>query len=234
MRRSEEERRNNNMSKSKKPPVDRAVATTKQATVTDAQKVSVTHSLAQGMAQSPGWASAPAVQAAVKAWSAEADAIAATAATIASLRAQLKAAEATQAGNRRDWGTAKSQVMIAVTVACGGSADRVKAFTLDVVSHGRHGALEAPIDLTVKAGTVLGASALAWAKGVAIHGWVVQHAADPTNAATLSALIPCTRPKLTLGGLTPGGSVSARVAAIDPTSPNGMSPWSAWASGSVR
>jgi hypothetical protein len=53
------------MSNKKKPPVARAEATIKRATVTDAQKVSVTHEIAQAMPSSSVWATAPALQASV-------------------------------------------------------------------------------------------------------------------------------------------------------------------------
>jgi hypothetical protein len=219
------------MSKKKTPPVDRAVATVKQKMVSDAQKVSVTAQVVQGMQKSPNWATATAVQAAVKSWSDEASALAANAASISALRSQLKAALWKQASTRRDWAVAKSTVMVSVTSFCGGSADMVASFTLDVVSRARIGALGAPLDLTVKTGTVLGEVLTRWTKGVADHGFLLQHAADSATPATYSAAIPCTKARATLGGLTPGAPVSCRVAAIDPTSSTGMSPWSAWTIG---
>ena len=121
-----------------------------------------------------------------------------------------------------------------VTVFCGGSADLVTGFNLDVVSHTRIGALAAPIDLAVNPGTVPGEVVAKWTKGLAIHGFVVQHATDPTNAATISAPTPRTKRRFTLGGLTSGANVSLRVAAIDPASSTGQSPWSAWVVGNAR
>jgi hypothetical protein len=222
------------MSKSKKTPVDRAVATVKKSTATDALKVSVTSSVSQAMAQSPDWAAATDVQTAVKAWSADAVAIGANAQAIAGLRAQLAIAEAKQNGLRRDWAASKMQVVSAVTVFCGGSADKVKAFDLDVVSRTRLGALGAPIDLTVNPGTAVGTVMSKWSKGLARHGFLVQHATDPTNAATISAPTPSTKPRFTLTGMPTGATVSLRVAAIDPASSTGMSPWSPWVVGNAR
>ena len=222
------------MSKAKKPPVDRAVATIKKGMVTDTLKVSVTSSVSQAMAQSPDWAAATDVQTAVKAWSADAAAIDSNAKVIAGLRAQLAVAEAKQQGFRRDWAASKMQVVSAVTVFCGGSADKVKGFNLDVVSRSRLGALEAPSNLTVNPGTVLGEVVGKWAKGLATHGFVVQHATDPTSVATISAPVPSTRARFTLDGLPSSANVSLRVAAIDPSSPTGQSPWSAWVVGNAR
>jgi hypothetical protein len=110
----------------------------------------------------------------------------------------------------------------------------VKGFNLDVVTHARIGLLGAPIDLTVKPGKAVGEVLAAWAKGVAGHGFLAQHATDPGNPATISAPVPCTKPKLLATGLTSGAALSFRVAAIDPASPTGMSPWSAWVVGSAR
>jgi hypothetical protein len=213
------------MSKTKKPPVARAVATIKTPMVTDALKVSVTNSISQAMQQSPDWAAATDVQNAVKAWSKEASTIDANTKAIANLRAQLKAAEAAQLAARRDWQAAKRQVLSNVTVYCGGDVDKVKGFTLDVVSYDRLGALAAPADVTVNPGKVTGEAVSSWEKGIATHGFVVQHATDPTNAATISAQIPCTKSKFTLDGLPQGANVSFRVAAIDPVSPTGQRPW---------
>jgi hypothetical protein len=206
----------------------------KKATGNDAAKVSTTRSLAQAMKQSPDWAAATTVQTAVTAWSKAADAIEASVAGIANLRAQLSNAEATLASQRRDWAASRVQVTTTVTVFCAGNADKVKGFALDVVTHARIGLLGAPIDLTVNPGKVVGEVLGAWAKGVAGHGFLAQHATDPNTAATVSAAVPCTKPKLLLSGLTSGTSISFRVAAIDPASPTGMSPWSAWVVGNVR
>ena len=222
------------MSNTKNATAANAVATIKRKTNTDTLRVSVTHDLSQAMSQSTNWSAATDVQSAVKAWGAGADAIDANAKTIANLRAQLKAAEAKQLTLRRTWTAAKKQVLSNVTVFCGGSADMVKTFTLDVITRTTVGALPAPIDLAVNPGKVLGEVVTTWEKGLATHGFLVQHATDPTNAATVSAYIPSTKPKLTLGSLPQGANVSVRVAAIDPASPTGMSPWTAWVVGNAR
>jgi len=206
------------MSSKKKPPVDRAVATIKKSTATDTLKVSVTHSLGQAMQQSPDWAAASDVQSAVKAWGKDADAIDANAKSIANLRAQLKAAEATQEGLRRDWLASKKQVLSTVTVFCGGSADKVKGFNLDVVTRARLGALATPADLAVNPGKLPGDVVSTWTKGLATHGFLVQHATDPNSAATISTPTACTKARFTLGGMPQGANVSMRVAAIDPAS----------------
>ncbi len=186
------------------------------------------------MKQSPDWAAATEVQTSVTGWNKVADALEASATGIANLRAQVKNAEAAHAALRRDWAASRLQVTTTVTVFAAGSADTVKGFNLDVVTHARIGLLGAPIDLTVNPGKDVGQVLGAWAKGVAGHGFLAQHATDPNTPATISAPVPCTKPKLLLSGLTTGASISIRVAAIDPASPTGMSPWSAWIVGSAR
>jgi len=109
-----------------------------------------------------------------------------------------------------------------------------RSFNLEVVTHARIGLLGSPEDLSVNPGTLPGEVVSTWTKGVAIHGFLVQHATDPTNAATISPPIASTKPKLTLEGLTSNPNVSFPVAAIDPASPTGQSPWSAWVVGNAR
>jgi hypothetical protein len=174
------------------------------------------------------------VQTAVQAWSGSAAAIDTNAQTIKGLKAQLGAAEVKQQGLRRDWAAARKQVLSSVTVYCGGSADKVTGFGMDIVHHGRIGILAAPIDLAVNPGTVPGEVVCTWTKGVAIHGFVVQHATDPSNAATISAPVPSTKPRWVLDGLASSAAVNVRVAAIDPASATGQSPWTAWVLGNAR
>jgi len=218
----------------KKAPVDRATATLKKAAKTDAVKTSVSRTTGQAMQKSPNWGAATDVQSAVKVWTKNGDDLEANAKVIADLHAQLKVAEAKQLTLRRDWGASKRQVLSSVTVFCAGSADMVKSFTLDVITSGRLGALEAPIGLAVNPGTDLGSVKAKWPKGTARHGFVVQHATDPTNTATISPLIPCTKTSFKLGGMPSGASVSFRIAAVDPSSSTGMSPWCTWVVGNAR
>jgi hypothetical protein len=219
---------------SKKAPVDRATATIKADTKSDALKTSVTNTIAQAMQKSTNWGAATDVQSAVKVWVQGATDLATNATLIANLGAQLATAEAKQETLRRDWAAQKKAVVSSVTVFCGGSADMVQSFNLDVITHTRLGALPAPSGLEVNPGTVLGDVVAKWLKGIARHGFVVQHATDPTNQATISAPTPCTKVSFKLGGMPSGANVSFRVAAIDPTSATGISPWSAWVLGNAR
>jgi hypothetical protein len=73
-----------------------------------------------------------------------------------------------------------------------------------------------------------------WQRGTAKHGFVVQRAADVANPATYASAVPCTKTKYTLTGAQSATVVHFRVAAIDPTAPAGVSPWSDWVACTVR
>jgi hypothetical protein len=221
--------------KSKVAPVSQAQPTIKQSTTTDAEKVAVANSTTASMAKSPLWATSPDVQAAAKAWGLSAGALDANVAVIADLRNQLAAAEAKQLTLRRNWRACKRQVLSSVSLVCAGSAEEVMGFSLDVVTRGTPSLLGAVDGITSSLGSSVGQATVKWSRGLALHGFVVQHATDVANVATYSPQLPCTKTKYTLGGLTPSGStVYFRVAAVDPRAASGMSPWSAWVAATVR
>lgn len=216
-------------------PVDRAEPTIKKATTTDAQKVDVAHSTTASMAKSPLWASSPDVQAAASNWNHAADDIAGNGKVIADLRNQLKAAEAKQQGLRRNYRATKRQVLSSVSVACAGSADAVKGFSLDVITRGTAVLLAAPEGITTSPGEAVGEATARWSRGLARGSFLVQHATNPADPATVSGSIACTKSKYTLASAGPSGSsVYFRIAAVDPLSTTGQSPWSAWVAATVR
>ena len=218
---------------SKKTPIDRAIATIREKAVTDGEKTSVTRTASQAMQGSPHWSAASNVQAAVAGWVQTADELETNAELIAGIRAQIAVAEARQEALRRDWAASKREVVSTVTVFCQSSADMVRSFQLDVLTYRKRVLLDAPEGLAVSPGTWLGDVKATWLRGFARNGFLVQHAtaADP---ATISAAAPCTTISFKLGGLLPGARVSFRVAAVDPKSPTGASPWSAWVLGNAR
>jgi hypothetical protein len=224
------------MGKKKKgtSPIDKASPTIRKPKATDVEKVQCTRSTTQGMQASPSWAAATDVQGAVKVWNTCADDIEANAKVIATLKDQLSTAEAKQRSLRRNWQAATSQVLSTVNVFCGGSADMVKTFNVDVRAHTVLGAQAAVEDVTVSTGTQIGEVVASWPRGTGRRGFVVQWATDPANAATYSAQTPCTKTKYTLGGSPSGSIVHLHVAAVDPTSKSGIGPWSAWAAGTAR
>jgi len=222
------------MGKKASAPIDKAAPVIAKPKKTDVQKVQCTRTTTQAMQQSASWAAAADVQGAVKIWNKDADDIEANAKVVAALKDQLKAAETKQRTIRRSWRASTKQVTSTVNVFCNGSVDLVKGFGIEVWTRNAIGALEAPQSLTLTPGKAMGEVAYRWQRGKARHGFVVQHATDPANAATYTAIVPCTKTRYTLGGLPSKSVVYGRVAAVDPSSLTGLSPWSEWAPGTVR
>jgi hypothetical protein len=216
-------------------PVDRAEPTIKKPTITDAQKVDVAHSTTASMAKSPLWVTSLDVQAAAKAWSQTADDLGSNAKIISDLRNQLKAAESKQQGNRRSYRACKRQVLSTVSLVCAGSADDVKGFSLDVITRAAASLLAEVTGITTSPGKAVGEATAKWLRGLARNGFLVQHATNAADPVTYSASIACTKIKYTLGGAGPSGSsVYFRIAAVDPRSPAGQTPWSAWVVATVK
>ena len=219
---------------SKNNAVDRAVPTIQAPKRTDAEKVTLTKSVTAAMQASSHWQAATDAQKAVAALGQHADGIAAKAAVVAALRAQLATAEGDLTLLRRDWRFALGHLVSTVKVFASGSADIVTSLGFQVVAHGPSDLLLAPAGLSVNTGKEHGTVTALWKKGRKRYGFVVQHATDPANAATYSAPQPSTRSKYTLGGLPSGANVYVRVAAVDPKAQTDLSPWSEWASAMAR
>jgi len=222
------------MSNKKGKPVDRAVPTIRKPRGTDTTKVGVTRSTTTAMKGSALWQGAPALQAAVTTWNAVADAMDANAKAIHDLRAQLAVLVAAQQGHRRDWGVAMKQVFSQAEVTSNGSPDQVRALGLDVLTRASLGPLAAPSGVSAASGKAAGEVILTWLRGDTRHGFLVQHATDVANLATYSSPIASTKTKYTLKGAQSSSVVHLRVAAIDPTSDTGQSPWSDWAAGTAK
>ena len=220
--------------KSKRPQVDRARPVVRTPAKSDADRVKFAQRLATTMPASPNWGQAVDVHPALDRVTKGAAALAANTATIAELKSKLLDAVGTQRALRRDMAVSLRALQSAIEVFAAGRVDVVNGFGFEVVGHTPSTPLAAPFDLTVNPGKLSGELAVSWKKGQARYGFIVQHATDPANQATYSAIAPCTRTKTTLGGLPSGTSVHVRVAAVDPTQASGMSPWSNWYSGTVR
>ena len=220
--------------KTKVGPVTRATPTIRKPKGSDVAKVTVTRSTTTAMKGSSLWSGSPALQTANAAWNAAADAIEKNAKSIADLRSQLAVLEAAQVGLRLDWDVSTKHMTGVVAVVAAGSPDHVAELGYDVLTRVGTGPLTAPVGLSTALGTAAGQARLSWHRGNARHGFIVQHASDVTNVATYSAQLPCTKSKYTLVGAPSLTVVHFRVAAVDPSSSTGMSPWSDWVACTVR
>ena len=222
------------MSKNKGPQKDLAVPTVRQPKRRDSEKVILTNSMKQRLMASPDWAQATAVQTAFASLDQDAQKIAAITAQVQGLKDQLQTALTLLVGARRDWGTSLKHLLGTVEVFGKGSVDVVKGFGFEVRTTKTLGPLAAPTNLVLVRGKEAGSVKASWDKGPSSHGFVVQHATDPASPATFSTPKAWTKRTYTLGGLPSGSNVSFRVAAVDPASPAGMSPWSDWVLGTAR
>jgi hypothetical protein len=203
---------------------------------TSAERVATTTSTVAAMKASPDWPAATDVQTSVAKWSTAASDIAANAAVVAQLKDQLAVAVAKQVTLNHTWSVCTSQVLTSVDAFCANAPARIQGFGLVAVTNTVHGLLGAPSNIATSSGPLAGEVRCTWDRGLADHGFVVQHATDTGNPATISPSIPCTKVKFTLApsAASPSGSVvHFRVAAIDPHATAGQSPWSAWVSGTV-
>lgn len=221
--------------KAKTNHVDNAVAVIRGPKRTDSEMVVITRTISDAAETSADWSTAVEVQSAVAAWKQAADAIDAQAKLIAQLQEQLKGAGTKILTLRRTWRSATKHVVGTVNVYASGSADKVKSLHFDVLTRlPVSGADGAPEKLTVVRGADLGVAIAHWVRGSHRHGFAVQYAADPGNPSTYSALIPSSKAKYTIDGLSPGQIVHVRVAAQDSTEKSGLGSWSAWVTGSAR
>jgi hypothetical protein len=220
--------------KKKSKPVDSATPIIRKPKGTDGDKITVTRTIASKMKGTPQWNSSPALQAAVQNWSTLADSLESNAQAIAVARKTLEGLVANQRVTRQGWRVATKEVTGNVARVTEGSADLVHSLGFDVLTHAVPAAQPAPIGLVPLAGKAAGDAEVTWQRGTAKHGFVVQRATDVANPATYAAAVPCTKTKYTLEGGQSASVVHFRVAAIDPTSSTGTSPWSDWVTCTVR
>jgi hypothetical protein len=220
--------------KTKASSLTRATPTIRKSKGSDVAKVTVTRSTTTAMKGSSLWSGSPTLQAANTAWNTAADAIEKNAKSITDLRSQLAVLEAAQVGLRHDWLASTKHMVAVAAVVAQGMPDQVAALGFDVLNHGAIGPQPAPAGLTAAIGPASGEVRFAWHRGTALHGFIVQHASDVANQATYSVQIPCTKSKYALVGAPSQSVVHFRVAAIDPLSSSGLSPWTDWVIGTVK
>jgi hypothetical protein len=217
----------------KAKPVDKATPVIRKPKATDAEKISVTRQITSAMKAAPQWNASPDLQAANNAWNTAANNLESNAASVKETRSKLAQLEASQAAYRQDWQVATRKMTATVAVVAERSPDTVRALGYDVVTHVTPGLQPAPSGIVALPATVSGEAAISWQKGTARKGFMVQRAGDPANPASFVAPVPCTKTKFKIDGEKSASVVSFRVAAIDPKSPTGVSPWSDWVAATV-
>jgi len=216
-------------------PIDRAMPVLRMPRGTDAERVESARASAKAMQQSSLWNANPSLQAVVQAWTGTSDALDANAKAMGDLRKQLALLGASNRQLRHDWNVGLKHTLAAAAVVSKGSANLVHELGLAVVTRGVSGGLlPAPAAPTTALGKAVGEAVLSWERGGVKHGFIVQHAVNIADPATFSVPAACTRTKTALKGLVSGSLVHVRIAAIDPASESGQSPWSDWVGATAR
>jgi len=221
--------------KAKAKPAPRPRPKLNKPKTTTVDKVGFTRSFTTSFKASPQWSTATELQGAVTSWNATADALEANAGTITHLRDQLKTALLLQRSHLQQWGADTQHVVSCVSVLAGGDAEVMHGLGVEAVVLGAPVALHAPGNIVVAPGTVSGTAKITWTEsGNGHRGYVLQHATDVANPATISNSVVSTKRRYMLTGAPPASVVHVRVAAIDPSSPTNQTEWSEWVAGSVR
>jgi hypothetical protein len=220
---------------STKKPIDKAKPTLRTPKKSDAAVIAATTTTMTAMKASPLWNANPTLQTSANALNDAATALATNAGSIADLRKKLAIAVANQTQLRRNWSDALDHTLATVSTITQGSADQVHELGLDVRTRAPKGTPKAtPAGFAPLATNVAGTVIVHWLRGDGNHGFVVQHATDITNPATISVSVPVTKTKYTLSGLASGSLVHVRVAAIDPASAPGQSAWTDWVAAQAK
>lgn len=208
--------------------VDRADPLLTESSETPVEKVSAASTHIAALKNSPHWATATEVQPATAAWLAENDHLDASNKTIADLESKLAKERSRQRTVVRRWEVRKRGVLTAVNATCDGSKDMVQAFGLGVLTRTPAPPAIVPEGLRGKRSKTVGTATAVWTTQRHNHGFLVQYATDPENAATFSAPIVSSKGKFELAGQTPGALIYVRVRALDPSLPTGQTEYTRW------
>ena len=211
-----------------KKKADYAVAIMPGKTTTPEEMVATGTAGIGGINSSTLLPSAPGVQTAVDDFTVANDSLAANNKKKADLRLQLSQVEADEVTLARRWGIRRQGVLQAVNVFCDGSKEKVQAFNLGVATRTKLPPAVVPTNLhqakTRKPTTLV----VAWDKTTQRHGYMVQHATNPNDAATYAAPVMCTKARFELPGQTLAATIHLRVLALDPSLPGGQTEYTAW------
>ena len=207
---------------------DHAVPRITLPLTTPAERVFAANTHIAAFKNSPGWAEAVEVQAATATWSTETDNLDASHNSIAELESRLAAARTNHLAVLRRWEVRRRGALNAVNAYCDGSKDRVQGFGLGVLTRTAPSETTVPEGLRGRRSKVIGVATVVWTTRRGNHGFMVQHATDPTDAATFSAPIMSSRGTFELTGQTPGATIHVRVLALDPSLPTGQTEYTPW------
>jgi len=173
-------------------------------------------------------ASAPEVQANVKAWVSINTALDANNKAKANARALLQQAEMAEPPLVRRWKVRRNMVLTSIQSFGDGSKQTVQGFNVEVAQRQAAPLAVVPLNLhAVKKPKPTYASVI-WDPVPGAHGYLLQHATNTADPTTYSALISVSGARYHLTAQTPGTTVWFRVAACDSALPNGQTAFTAW------
>ena len=221
--------------KAKAKPASRVKPKLSKPKKTVVDKVSFTRSYTTSFKASPNWSTATELQGAVASWNSSADALEANAKLIAQLRDQLETAVLARRSQLEQWAADTQHVVSCVNVLAGGDAEVLHALGVEAVTSTTPRVSAVPGPIVIVPGAISGEAKVTWtASGTRHSGYVLQHATDVANPATISNSVVCTGRRYVIKGAQPASVVYVRVAAIDPSSETGQTAWSDWAAGKAR
>lgn len=214
------------MSRPKK--ADRATAVPTERLVTRKEKIDGGRAQIGAIQKSADYPQAADVKAKTEDWGAVIDGWEANGKQIAALELQLDAHKANEPVFARRWDTKKRAVFSAITDYADGSIDKVHGFGCGVLGHEPLPPASVPQNLRDKHSKVHGTAAAEWDTMYGKYGFLVQHAADPANAATYAEPVVSSKSTFKLAGQVRGATIYFRVLTLDPKLPGGKTDWTPW------
>jgi hypothetical protein len=211
-------------------PVDRATPTLKKPTAdTPAALVTSTNEAVVKITGSPGYAAASTdVVTNTKALGTASTNLDANNQAKTKAAAALAQAEKNEPPLVRRVGAARRALIGAVDVFADGSKETVLGLGLEVETP--QPAPEAGLPENLRPMKVLKSAnaSTRWDPMPGAHGYLLQHATNPSDATTYSAALVVTRARYRLAGQTPGQTIYFRVAALDTKLAGGQTAYTAW------
>jgi hypothetical protein len=211
-----------------KKATDVAIPQITEPTRTAEDMVTTGNDLIPKIKASPNYSSSPDLQTAVTNWQTATTNLDTNNTAKAKARNDLDTAETNEPALKRRWTIRKESVLVAIKAVGDGSKDIVQSFSVAVEQKKPKVQATVPVDVRAMKVNLPTFASVRWNPTPGAHGYLLQHATNPSDPTTISAAIPCKAARYHLGGQTAGTTVYFRVLACDETLPNGQTAYSAW------
>jgi hypothetical protein len=177
---------------------------------------------------SPNYAKSPEVQAAVANWDTANTNLDTNNKAKAKAKNDFETADTNEPALKRRWGVRKDAVLVAIKAEGDGSKDIVQSFNVAVEQKKPRVQATVPVGLRGMKVHMPTYASVRWNPTPGAHGYLLQHATNPSDPTTFSVAIPCKGARFHLGGQTAGTTVYFRVLACDESLPNGQTAYCGW------